>query len=80
MVNLGHSYKVSVYQLLKVKQKCITSDKKTQRGHESDREQVGQYLSELISHEEGRGIGFWLHVGHMGSSGGIDMVGRKHLQ
>lgn len=37
------------------------------------------YLSELISHEEGRGVGFGLHVGHVGSSGGVDVVGRKHL-
>ncbi len=40
----------------------------------------GKYLSELISHEEGRGIRFRLHVSHMGCSGGIDMVGRKHLR
>lgn len=44
------------------------------------RRATGQYLSELVSHEEGRGIGFRLHVSHMGRSGGIDMVGRKHLQ
>lgn len=38
-----------------------------------------KYLSEFIRHEEGRGVSFWLHVSHMGRSGGIDMVGRKHL-
>lgn len=42
--------------------------------------QQGQYLSKLISHEEGRGIGFRLHISHMWRRGGIDMVGRKHLQ
>lgn len=40
----------------------------------------GEYLSEFISHEEGRGVSLRLHVSHMGRSGGIDMVGRKHLQ
>ena len=38
------------------------------------------YLSEFICHEERRGIGFGLHVGHMWSSRGVDMVGRKHLE
>lgn len=43
------------------------------------RMESGRYLSELISHEEGRGICFRLHVSHMGCSGGVNMVGRKHL-
>lgn len=37
-------------------------------------------LSQLVGHEEGRSVSFGLHVSHVGCSGGIDMVGRKHLE
>lgn len=39
----------------------------------------GKYLSQLVGHEEGRRVSFGLHVSHVGCSGGIDVVGRKHL-
>lgn len=37
-------------------------------------------LSQLVGHKEGRSVSFGLHVSHVGCSGGIDMVGRKHLE
>ena len=85
MVDLGHGYQMSVYQLLEDKSEGITSDS---RGEGQGKHLVkkkgrwisGKYLSEFISHEEGRGIGFRLHVSHMGRSGGVDVVGRKHLR
>lgn len=37
-------------------------------------------LSQLVGHKEGRSVSFGLHVSHVGCSGGVDMVGRKHLE
>lgn len=37
------------------------------------------YLSELVSHEEGRSVGFGLHVRHVGCCLWVDMVRWKHL-
>lgn len=51
----------------------------SQRTGERRASEKGKYLSEFISHEEGGGIRFWLHVSHMWRSGRVDMVGRKHL-
>lgn len=48
---------------------------KEQRGKKKEKD-----LSQLVGHKEGRSVSFGLHVSHVGCSGGIDMVGRKHLE
>lgn len=40
----------------------------------------GAYLSELVGHEEGRSVGFGLHVRHVGGGRGVDVVARKNLR
>lgn len=80
VINLGHGYKMPIYQLLKETQKPLTSDVAPAEKDKEVFKVNGKYLSKFIGHKERGGVCFWLHVSHMRRSGGIDMVGRKHLR
>lgn len=86
MVYLGHCYQMSVYQLLEDKHKSKQrrwGKRKKKRGAERWTEwmkKMKKDLSQLVGHKEGRSVSFGLHVSHVGCSGGVDMVGRKHLE
>lgn len=38
------------------------------------------YLSELVSHKEGRRVGFGLHVGHVRRRLWVEVIRREHLR